>query len=510
MKSLKYDFFNSNNARNFQVYNNTGTQIQALKVVRVTGYNSTYNAVQIALMSAFSQKALGVTNTAIPNSQRGDVVITGIIDNINTSAVDIMDPVFFDTSGNLVFSGPSNAKIGYVLTKAANGRVFVNLSGSGGDSASLAHNVLVAPDASLKKGMPVYWTGSEYLPAIADDIETVAVGVVSELGSGDYTVALGGMLTLTINEWNQITGSTGGLVPGITYYLDDGVAGRIGPLAPAISNAVLLAVSSTEAILQLKVSALPDGTGDSIVQEIFTSSASQTDFTLLQEPLGKAYIWLALDGTLENSYTIINGKTIRLDNPISAGVEVDVRYIRYFNIETNNQIYVFDETVSGSPKTTFTMPVTPNNIHNIFVFVDGSLQMDSYSFIGSTLTFDTAVPVGRRVYAKIMQGLDFDADINSYYKRKSISLINDSDTLVSTVFEENLSGKYSIRIETDPRIFCDAWLSAGNGASFFTLSASVSNFIDTANSLNVIYSDSTIKIQNKLGSTKNIIITRET
>ena len=509
MKSLKYDFFNSNNTRNFQVYNDTGSSIPANRVVRVVNYNSTNNAVEVEPVSSYSHKALGVTDKVIANGGRGDVVVTGLI-TMNTATASLLDPVFFSTSGTLVFSGPSTARVGYVVSPGANGKVFINLSGSGGDGANLSHNVLDAPDASLKKGMPVYWNGIKYLPAVADDIETVAIGIISELGTNDYTVQFAGMLTLTTSEWNQITGSTGGLTPGLTYYLDDGIPGRISILAPAISNAVLIGVSPTEAIIQLKVLALPEGGGDSIIQEVFVSTSGQKDFTLTQEPLGKAYTWVTLNGLLENEYSIVSGTTIRLDETIPGDIEVDIRYVKFFNIETRNQIYTFVETVVSGPKTEFTLPITPNNVHNIFVFVDGSLQMDSYSFVGPTLTFDTPIANGQRVYAKVMQAVNYDADINNYIKRKTVILTDGSNSNINTIFEENVSAKYEIQIEDDPRIFMTARLKAGTGADFFTTSGSAGQIFGTPGLLNVDYNNSTLRIENQLGSTKTITIVRQT
>ena len=124
MKSLKYDFFNSNNTRNFQVYNDTGSSIPANRVVRVVNYNSTNNAVEVEPVSSYSHKALGVTDKVIANGGRGDVVVTGLI-TMNTATASLLDPVFFSTSGTLVFSGPSTARVGYVVSPGANGKVFI-------------------------------------------------------------------------------------------------------------------------------------------------------------------------------------------------------------------------------------------------------------------------------------------------------------------------------------------------------------------------------------------------
>lgn len=509
MKSLKYDFFNSNSTRSFLIYNDTGSNIPAGRIVKVADYNSETNAIEASIVNSYSDKPLGVTNSPIQNGKRGDVIITGIIDNVNTGTATLMAPVFFSTSGTISFSGPVTAKIGYVVKPGAAGKIFVNLSGSGGEGSSLVHSVLVPPDALLKKGMPVYWNGIKYLPARANDPETVAIGIVSELGSNGYIIQLGGMITLTTSEWDVITGGSGGLTPGLTYYLSDLVAGRITIISPEIQNSVYVAVSPTEAILQLKVLSIVSTGGDSIVQETFLSTLNQTDFNLTYEPFGKAYTWVALNGFLENEYTIVSGTTIKLGEPIDDNVLVDIRYVRNFNVDARNQIYIFDETVASGSKSQFTMPITPGNINNAFIFVDGSLQIDSYSFIGPTVTFDTPVVEGQRVYAKIFESVNLDADLNNYVKIKTVSIANGGVASINTIFEENISARYEIQVQSDPRIFMTARLKVGSGADFFTTSSLVSESFNTPLKLNVDYDASTIRIQNLLGSGQTFTIMRQ-
>lgn len=69
----------------------------------------------------------------------------------------------------------------------------------------------------------------------------------------------------------------------------------------------------------------------------------------------------------------------------------------------NGETINFSEVVSGSPKTNFTLPITPANINSIIVYVNSTLKTTSdYSLSGSTLIMNQAVDVGENLIVFIL------------------------------------------------------------------------------------------------------------
>lgn len=85
---------------------------------------------------------------------------------------------------------------------------------------------------AIVTGTPVYMTAaSHYDKAIANSITTaICIGLqidtsVSSGGTGN--ICLAGELTLTTGQWDVVTGDTGGLVFGNTYYVSAASAGLL-------------------------------------------------------------------------------------------------------------------------------------------------------------------------------------------------------------------------------------------------------------------------------------------
>jgi hypothetical protein len=112
--------------------------------------------------------------------------------------------------------------------------------------------------AALHVGQPMYALadGTGLQPAKANASTTATVlGFISKLGTGDKgpRVQFSGILTLTTAEWDARTASSGGLEPGVQYYLSAGTAGSITNAAPAGAGSFVVpigsAISPTEMLI---------------------------------------------------------------------------------------------------------------------------------------------------------------------------------------------------------------------------------------------------------------------
>lgn len=120
----------------------------------------------------------------------------------------------------------------------------------------------------------------------------------------------------------------------------------------------------------------------------------------------------------------------------------------YFQGNDGETIY-FNEVVSGSPKTDFTLPVTPSGIGALSVYVNGSLKSTSdYSLVGNTLTMNTAVQVGEQlsVYIYVSSGVydvNYPVDIksgNGFFLNSHI--LNNSVNLTTQAFHRMKNWKF--------------------------------------------------------------------
>lgn len=115
-------------------------------------------------------------------------------------------------------------------------------------AAALGAGVPVAIDASSKQAVK----------ARANSATTaVCVGLTTApVAAGDNAIVkYGDILRLTEDQWDQVTGDTGGLTAGATYYVDAATAGLISDTPPASEGSFVVpvgtAVSSTELLVLL-------------------------------------------------------------------------------------------------------------------------------------------------------------------------------------------------------------------------------------------------------------------
>lgn len=99
--------------------NNTGSTIGAGKVVYLTGANGTHPTIALAQADTESTSArtIGVTAAAISNNADGKVIISGAVENIDTSAFNAGDVVYLSSSvaGGLQTSLPAAPLHGVVI-----------------------------------------------------------------------------------------------------------------------------------------------------------------------------------------------------------------------------------------------------------------------------------------------------------------------------------------------------------------------------------------------------------
>lgn len=111
------------------VLNNSGVAINAGDPVYVTGY-ATKTTIAKAT-SATTQPILGLAKTAIPNGDDGIVVVSGILENINTSGFTAGDILYAGASGGLTTTQDVGGAVGIVAHAASSGLVIVEAKGNG-------------------------------------------------------------------------------------------------------------------------------------------------------------------------------------------------------------------------------------------------------------------------------------------------------------------------------------------------------------------------------------------
>lgn len=92
-------------------------------------------------------------------------------------------------------------------------------------------------DDDTTAGQPVYATiaGSYKLARATGlpEVKVVGFAVADALSGFVLTARVGGNLTLTIAQWDVVTGDAGGLTPSAYYWLDPSTFGMISKTSPA-------------------------------------------------------------------------------------------------------------------------------------------------------------------------------------------------------------------------------------------------------------------------------------
>ena len=441
-----------------------------------------------------SKNALLIRNTNVVNL---------LIENDSASS-SANNRIITGTGGSIELSPDASL----LLTYDVDSSKWITVGGTGGSGGG-GSEFSVTEANTFVKGDPIYFNGVNWELAESSNISTIANAIVTRANSLEFTASTSGELELTGSEINDLIGDTV-FVPGSIYYTsDDNATVKYKTLSPAISNPMFKAISTTRIIIQIGFQASSNGVGESIVEDTFSIVTPTDNLTLSSAPLGKSYVWVSLDGFVEepDAFTIANN-VITFTYTIPASTKVVIKYVKTFKLDTRNNIYkqIFTATAS---QTDFNLNVTPENSLYVTPYIDGAVQYDSFVLSGNVLTFDTPLSAGQIVYVEVIQAVNFDIDVNNYITRKVVDIANDGDVLISTVFGDNISAEYRIKLQDNPRIWCHAWLHVGTDADFFTISSDVSNTFGTASKLNIDYNTNSIRIQNRTGSSRSVVIVRE-
>lgn len=111
------------------VSNDSGVSISAGDPVYVTGY-STKTTIAKATSST-TQPILGLAKATIANGTDGVVVVSGILENVNTSGFAAGDILYAGPSGGLTTTQDVGGAVGVVAYAASSGLIIVEAKGNG-------------------------------------------------------------------------------------------------------------------------------------------------------------------------------------------------------------------------------------------------------------------------------------------------------------------------------------------------------------------------------------------
>lgn len=111
------------------VLNISGTNINAGDPVYVTGYTTKTTVAKAT--SSTTEAILGLSKTDIPDGDSGIIVVSGILENINTLDFEAGDILYASPSGGLTAVQDVGGAVGIVAYKAEAGLIIVEAKGNG-------------------------------------------------------------------------------------------------------------------------------------------------------------------------------------------------------------------------------------------------------------------------------------------------------------------------------------------------------------------------------------------
>ncbi len=162
------------------------------------------------------------------------------VTNIGTNTTDI---------GNLtIVVGTNTSNIGTNATNISNLTTQVGLN-----TDSIVVELTNNDSVTITKGTPVY---SGFERAKADNSTTTKViglafeNITSSSTGGIQTI---GVVTATTEEWDVVTGDSGGLTPNTLYYLSETTAGKLKTTAPTTGYISPIGVAITTTQLRIEI-----------------------------------------------------------------------------------------------------------------------------------------------------------------------------------------------------------------------------------------------------------------
>lgn len=312
--------------------NATGSPISAFRCVRAIGDYASSIAAIGAITDIANQNPIGFTTQSVANStteyllRRGRVSVTGLD---STGSV-LGNAVYVDSTGTLTLSQTAK-QVGYVLALSNPAVILLDIGGSGGSGGTGATNYIVENvNQSLHgfaEGNSIYLSTTGWHKAQANDGATVGNGIVSRVvDSNNFEVTLYGEVTLTTGQWDAVTGGTGGLTTGATYYTDATTAGHLTTSILAIENPIFQALSSTLGFVSPGFVAAESGAGNTLIFNTFTGDGATTSFTLSGSPVSNVYCFAFVGGVLQSDFTI-NGNQIVFTTAPALNARIEVKSI---------------------------------------------------------------------------------------------------------------------------------------------------------------------------------------
>jgi hypothetical protein len=115
-----------------KVINNSGSTIGAAKPVYAVGHTNNKTQIQLFTSSlSDNYPFLGLTKTSLANGESGEVVVSGVLTNVNTSSFADGDLLYVDSSGSLTDTVVGGA-IGIVaVANPTTGVIVIQAKGNG-------------------------------------------------------------------------------------------------------------------------------------------------------------------------------------------------------------------------------------------------------------------------------------------------------------------------------------------------------------------------------------------
>ena len=126
----------------FEVSNNSGTNIQKGDPLYISGYDSIENKPEVSRCDADDINTfpvVGLAQTAIADGSSGVAVISGVFNDIDTSAFTSSTILYTDSGGGLTDTIPSSGSgaVGVVAYVAVNGTIIVGATKGNGTWGSM-------------------------------------------------------------------------------------------------------------------------------------------------------------------------------------------------------------------------------------------------------------------------------------------------------------------------------------------------------------------------------------
>lgn len=238
-----------------RMYNPNAT-VAVDKIVKITGYNTTNDVPEFAIVTSVFDVAVGITDASFATLTSGTIVDEGLLQTttLDTSASSVGAPVFFDGSGNLTLASLGSIQVGTVSYVNVVGQVFFNFKTLG--SPTLTTPVLGTPASGDLSNCSAY----------PGDSSLVVSGA---LNSGSITSGFG-----TIDNGSSNINTTGQVSAGVllagtdqtVVYSTPGVSAFVAVKVNGINGAeptVIAATTTTDDVIGLTtavISATSSGT----------------------------------------------------------------------------------------------------------------------------------------------------------------------------------------------------------------------------------------------------------